>query len=63
MIAPDSLYGESHTQDTPEYARAYAELGLGVVPVHGMVTGVCTCGNDCCTNAEKHPIADWSGGA
>ena len=57
LIAPDSLYCEPHAQYTPEYARAYAELGLGVVPVHGIVAGVCTCGKDCAKNAGKHPIA------
>jgi putative DNA primase/helicase len=57
LIAPDSLYGGLHAQDTPEYARAYAELGLAVVPVHGMVAGACTCGKDCGRDAGKHPIA------
>lgn len=57
MIAPNQLYGQQHAQDTPEYARAYAERGLGVVPVHGIVAGVCTCGKDCGRNAGKHPIA------
>jgi putative DNA primase/helicase len=57
LIAPRSLYGQHHAQDIPEYARAYAELGLGVVPVHGMVAEVCTCGEGCGRNAGKHPIA------
>jgi hypothetical protein len=57
MIAPNSLYGESLTQDIPENALAYAKLGLSVVPVHGIVAGVCTCGTGCGKNAGKHPIA------
>jgi hypothetical protein len=57
VIAPNQLYGQQHAQYTPEYARAYAELGLGVVPVHGIVGGVCICGKDCGKNAGKHPIA------
>ena len=57
MIAPSQLYGEPHAQGTPEYARAYAELGLGLVPVHSMVAGGCTCTKDCGRNAAKHPIA------
>jgi hypothetical protein len=28
VIAPNQLYGQQHAQYTPEYARAYAELGL-----------------------------------
>jgi hypothetical protein len=61
LIAPNSLYGGPYAQDTLEFARAYAELGLGVVPVHGMVAGVCTCGRDCGRNAGKHPIAQLVG--
>jgi hypothetical protein len=58
LIAPDSFYCGLHPQDTHEYARAYAELGLGVVPVHGIVAGgACACGKDCGKNAGKHPIA------
>ena len=56
MIAPNH-YMVAPAQDIPEYARAYAKLGLSVVPVHGIVAGVCTCGKDCGKNAGKHPIA------
>jgi hypothetical protein len=56
LIAPKSLYGESLTPDIPEYALAYVKRGLGVIPVHGMVAGSCTCGKDCGKNAGKHPI-------
>lgn len=57
MIAPDSLYGEFLPQDAPEYALAYAKFGLSIVPVHGIVREICTCGKNCGRNAGKHPIA------
>jgi len=57
IIAPNPLYGEPLRQDIPEYTLAYARLGLSIVPVHGIVGGICTCGKDCGKNAGKHPIA------
>ncbi len=57
MIAPNPLYSEYLPQDAPEYALAYAKLGLSILPVHGMVHGICTCGENCGRNAGKHPIA------
>ncbi len=39
-----------------EFALRYAEQQLRVFPVHGIVDGRCTCGNDCGKNAGKHPI-------
>lgn len=57
MIAPKVLYGTPLPKCTPEYALAYAELGLRIVPVHGVVRGSCTCGMDCGRNAGKHPVA------
>ena len=57
MIAPKPLYGRSLPQNTSEYALAYAKLGLSIVPVHGIVHEICTCGKDCGRNAGKHPIA------
>jgi hypothetical protein len=47
IIAPNPLYGEPLRQDIPEYTLAYARLGLSIVPVHGIVGGICTCGKDC----------------
>lgn len=36
--------------------QGYADLGLHVLPVQGIVGGVCTCGNDKCSSPGKHPI-------
>lgn len=37
-------------------AQSYAELGLQVLPVHGIVGGLCTCGNQNCSSPGKHPL-------
>lgn len=38
------------------YARGYAAWGWPVLPLHGIVEGRCTCGQDC-GSPGKHPIA------
>lgn len=35
--------------------RSYAELGLAVLPIHGVVDGICTCGDSNCDRPGKHP--------
>lgn len=42
-------------QTTPlEYARRYAGVGFAVLPLHSMVDGACSCGQDC-PSPGKHP--------
>ncbi len=57
MFAPNSLYGRFLPPYTHEYVLAYANLNLSILPVHGIVREICTCGKDCGRNAGKHPIA------
>ncbi len=49
------------TTPIPVAAEMYAELGLSVVPLHGIVDGRCTCESpDCGRSIGKHPVArDW----
>lgn len=42
-----------------EQALYYASIGLSVIPVHGMVDGVCTCGKKGCSKPGKHPRIKW----
>lgn len=43
-------------EDKLEWIRRYTELGLRVLPVHGMIEGMCTCQNPSCPNPGKHPL-------
>jgi hypothetical protein len=38
-----------------EFALRYAEQKIKVFPLHRIVDGLCTCGNDCGKQAGKHP--------
>jgi len=38
-----------------ECAKAYAEKGWAVLPVHTIIDGKCTCGKANCSSAGKHP--------
>lgn len=38
-----------------EAALAYAKAGLHVFPLHSVVNGACSCGNDTCQSQGKHP--------
>lgn len=42
-----------------EAALEYAELGLNVVPLHGVNDGTCTCGSPSCGKPGKHPRIRW----
>ena len=35
----------------------FAGQGIPVLPIHGVVDGCCTCGNDDCESPGKHPIS------
>ncbi len=37
----------------------YRQVGLSVIPVHGIVDGACTCEKPGCTSPGKHPRIDW----
>lgn len=39
-----------------ESALVYAQRGWHVFPVHGIVSGACTCGRDDCSSPGKHPL-------
>lgn len=39
-----------------ESALRYAELGFRVLPLHGIEDGHCTCGDEHCRSAGKHPL-------
>jgi P4 family phage/plasmid primase-like protien len=43
------------TEDLLDGALALAARGWAVVPLHGIVGGVCTCAQDCGKDAGKHP--------
>ena len=47
--------------DRPASALAmmerFAEQDIPVLPIHGIVDGCCTCGNDDCESPGKHPIS------
>lgn len=38
-----------------EQALNYLRMGMAVFPVHSIVEGRCTCGNEACPDAGKHP--------
>jgi len=38
-----------------DWAKDYVNLGWYVFPLHTMNNGICTCGNDTCSDAGKHP--------
>ena len=40
-------------------ALDYAERGISVILLHGIVDGRCTCGKTDCPAAGKHPINSW----
>ena len=42
-------------------ALHYAELGLSVIPIHGIEDGKCTCGSESCNKPGKHPRSKWKG--
>jgi hypothetical protein len=43
-----------------ETALAFAKLGHGVFPLHGIINGKCTCGDaDCGSNSGKHPYGTF----
>lgn len=37
----------------------YAELGLSVIPIYGIVDGKCNCNSDPCDSPGKHPRTKW----
>lgn len=39
-----------------ESALKYAELGFSVLPLHTVIDGVCSCSNQACRSAGKHPL-------
>ena len=39
-----------------EYALSYADRGWAVVPLHGILQDLCTCGDPNCPSAGKHPL-------
>ncbi len=43
------------TPPTLSNATAFAARGHGIIFLHGIVDGKCTCGTDCGKNAGKHP--------
>jgi len=49
----------STTADALQAALNFADLGYPVLPVHGIVNGRCTCGDDC-SKPGKHPHADYA---
>ena len=49
MVAPVSDLNPGH------WAERYAASGLGVLPLHSVRDGRCTCRRDCGRNAGKHP--------
>jgi hypothetical protein len=40
-----------------QYARAFARRDYGILPLYGMVDGICACGDATCRSAGKHPHA------
>lgn len=46
----------SHVESVLAHVRVYVGLGLNVLLVHGLVDGVCTCGNPECSSPGKHPL-------
>ena len=44
------------TSSLLEFALWYADQGIKVFPLHGIIDGRCTCGKDCGRDAGKHPI-------
>ena len=42
-----------------DQALYYASIGLSVIPVHGIIDGVCTCGKATCSKPGKHPRIKW----
>ena len=38
-----------------EAALGYNHHGIAVLPLHTVVEGVCSCGDEDCTSAGKHP--------
>lgn len=49
-------FSENRVDSVLVQVQLYAGLGLQVLPVHGIVDGVCTCGNDKCSSPGKHPL-------
>ncbi len=47
--------GTSHQPTNLRMASLYARERLAVVPLHGMVTGRCTCGDEKCSQPGRHP--------
>lgn len=41
-------------------ALAYRKFGWSVIPIHTLVKGKCTCGNEDCATPGKHPRIKWS---
>lgn len=41
-------------------ALAYRKLGWSIIPIHTLVKGRCTCGNEDCATPGKHPRVKWS---
>jgi putative DNA primase/helicase len=48
-------------EDMLNWALAYCDAGYSVIPLHGIdAKGNCTCGNETCDRAGKHPsISKW----